>query len=59
MFIVSSILCVLYGYLYTVSVYSERERAYQHLFGVVQDWYKSVFWIEVPEHYPLPNGGQN
>ena len=25
---------------------------------IVQDWYKSVFRIEVPEPYPLSNGGQ-
>ena len=29
------------------------------LFGVVQDWYKSVFLIEDPEPHPQSNGGQN
>ena len=31
----------------------------QHLFGVVQDWYKTIFRIVVPEPYPQSNGGQN
>ena len=31
----------------------------KYLLGVVQDWYKSVFRVEVPEPYPRTNGGQN
>ena len=31
----------------------------KHLLGVVQDRYKSVFRIEVPEPYPQTNIGQN
>ena len=30
-----------------------------YLLGVVQDWYKSIFWIEVHERYPQTNRGQN
>ena len=28
-------------------------------FEVVQDWYKSIFRIKVPEPYPISDGGQN
>ena len=30
-----------------------------HLLEVVQDWYRSIFWMEVTEPYPQSNGGQN
>ena len=30
-----------------------------HLLQVVQDWYRSIFWIKVQEPYPLSDGGQN
>ena len=30
-----------------------------HLLGEVQDWYKSIFRMEVTEPYPQSNGGQN
>ena len=29
-----------------------------HSFGVVQNWYKSIFQIEAPEPYPQQNCGQ-